>query len=61
MKFRVKEECIGCGLCASECPEVFTMTDEGIAQAIEEEVGPEWEEAAQNAQENCPVSAIEQE
>ena len=37
------------------------MTDEGIAQAIEEEVGPEWEEAAQNAQENCPVSAIEQE
>lgn len=26
MKFHVNADCIGCGLCVSTCPEVFTMT-----------------------------------
>lgn len=25
--------CIGCGLCADTCPEVFRMNDEGLAEA----------------------------
>ena len=25
MKFHVNADCIGCGLCVSTCPEVFTM------------------------------------
>ena len=29
MKFHVNADCIGCGLCVSTCPEVFTMTDGG--------------------------------
>ena len=33
MKAKVNEDCIGCGLCNSICPEVFTMTDEGFARA----------------------------
>ena len=38
MKYRVDESCIGCGLCAGTCPEVFTMSDDGVAVAIETEV-----------------------
>ena len=33
MKFHVNADCIGCGLCVSTCPEVFTMTDGGTAAA----------------------------
>ena len=33
MKAKVNENCIGCGLCNSICPQVFTMTDEGVATA----------------------------
>lgn len=60
MKFRVNDACIGCGLCASTCPEVFRMTDENVAAAIEEEVAAGLEGVARKAQENCPVSAIEE-
>lgn len=38
MKYRVNENCIGCGLCAATCPEVFSMSDESVAVAIETEV-----------------------
>ncbi|MBQ1820772.1 MAG: ferredoxin [Clostridia bacterium] len=34
----VNEGCIGCGLCEGTCPEVFHMTDDGIAAATETEV-----------------------
>lgn len=61
MKFRVSSECIGCGLCASTCPEVFELTDENVARAIEGEVPAENEETALEAMDGCPVSAIEQE
>lgn len=54
----VNESCIGCGLCPSICPEVFTMTDAGTA-AARDQIAPESEESVQEAAENCPVSAIE--
>jgi ferredoxin len=60
MKYAVDENCIGCGLCNATCPEVFSMTDEGTAKAIEEDVPASAEEAAQEAMENCPVGAIGQ-
>ena len=60
MKYAVDENCIGCGLCNATCPEVFPMTDEGTAKAIEEDVPASAEETAKEAMENCPVGAIGQ-
>ena len=34
MNATVNENCIGCGLCAGTCPEVFRMGDDGVAHGI---------------------------
>ncbi|MDO5028140.1 MAG: ferredoxin [Bacillota bacterium] len=60
MKYFVNEECIGCGLCADICAQVFSMTDDGVAVAIDEEVADQYLEAAKEAMDSCPVSAIEE-
>lgn len=59
-KYRVTEGCIGCGLCEEISSEVFSMTDEGVATAIETEVSVELEAAAAEAKDGCPVGAIEE-
>lgn len=60
MKAKVNRDgCIGCGLCASTCPEVFRMADDGLAEVYVEAVPPEQEEAASEAREGCPVSVID--
>ena len=56
MKATVNENCIGCGLCAGTCPEVFTMGDDGFAHGGE--FGAELLDQAQEARDGCPVSAI---
>ncbi len=58
MKATVNEDCIGCGLCEGTCPDVLSISDDGVAVAIEEDVPEEAEDAAQEAADNCPVSAI---
>jgi ferredoxin len=60
MKYIVNEGCIGCGLCEATCPEVFSMSDAGIAVAIESEVLEEVLDTAAEAKEGCPVGAIEE-
>jgi ferredoxin len=51
------ENCVGCGLCADTCPEVYAMKD-SIAAVIVDPV-PEADAAAcREAAANCPVEAI---
>ena len=47
--------CTGCGLCASNCPDVFEVADDGIAHVISESCAScDIKEVA----EQCPVNAI---
>lgn len=49
-----KDTCIGCGSCASICPEVFEMN--GSKAKVKD---PDSEaECAEQAEEACPVNAI---
>ena len=61
MKVTVDEEtCIGCGLCADTCPEVFEMNDEKAHVKVDE-VPDAVADACKEAVENCPVEAIQSE
>ena len=60
MKYHVIDGCIGCGMCVGTCPEVFSMSDDGVAVAIETEVPEEVFDSAAKAKDGCPVGAIEE-
>ena len=47
--------CTGCGLCSSNCPDVFEVADDGIAHVIYENCAScDIKEVA----DQCPVNAI---
>ena len=48
-----KETCIGCGACASVCPEGFELKDDGKAH-VKDSKAP----CIEDAIESCPVDAI---
>ena len=58
MTAHVNDNCVGCGLCASMCSGVFTMTGEGVA-AARDEIFPEQEDQVRETAESCPAGAIE--
>jgi ferredoxin len=49
-----KNTCIGCGLCASLCPEVFEMGPDNKARVKAQKNLP----CVKEAIESCPVTAI---
>lgn len=53
-----RDNCISCGLCAGNCPEVFRMAEDDYAEVYINEVPFKAESAALEAQANCPVSVI---
>ena len=57
MKVRIEDTCTACGLCVDTCSEVFEMGPD-IAQVKVDEVPAEFEDAVQQAADECPVEAI---
>jgi len=57
MKVRIEDTCTGCGLCVDTCPDVFDMGND-IAEVKVDEVPTEFEDATQQAADECPVEAI---
>ncbi len=57
MKVKIEDTCTACGLCVETCPEVFEMGPD-MAQVIDADVPPEFEDAVQQAADECPVEAI---
>ena len=57
MKVRVEDTCTACELCIDTCPEVFEMGPD-TAQVIVDKVPAEFEDAVQQAADECPVEAI---
>ena len=58
MTVNVNEYCIGCGLCTTICPEVFSMGDNGAAKS-NGDFPDELENSVREAADSCPVDAIE--
>ena len=61
MKYRVNENCIGCGQCVSLTDsKVFDFNDDGLAHCILEDIPADLEDIAKEAIEECPTEAIEE-
>lgn len=58
MKVFVDEDlCIGCGLCADTCPDIFEIVDDKSIVRVSE-VPKTYEDLVKEARDNCPVDAI---
>ncbi|MDM8128765.1 ferredoxin [Paraclostridium benzoelyticum] len=53
-----RDTCIGCKACEGICPDVFSIDDEGKSVPITDDIADGILESAQDAKDNCPVSAI---
>ena len=49
--------CVGCGMCEGTCPAVFSMNEEGQAQAIAGEI-PEGELSLRQKMQRIPVPLV---
>jgi ferredoxin len=57
MKIKITEDCIACGLCVDNCPDVFEMGEQ-FAQVKKDAEPDKHKEAVNQAAEECPVTAI---
>lgn len=58
VKIEPRDDCVSDGICAEECPDVFTMDDDGLASVINGEPDESLREAVLTAAEECPVDII---
>lgn len=60
MEVKVDQDlCISCGLCVSNCPDIFTWNDEDKAEAVKVNVDDDLEDCVRDAADGCPTDAIE--
>jgi len=57
MLVKVNDDCIGCGLCANLCPEVFSMNESGVSAVVGDP--DDYADGVYESAEACPVNAIE--
>ena len=50
--------CIGDGICADICPEVFEMRDDNLAHVINEDPATELQDRVRESADACPTGAI---
>ena len=55
----LEKACIQCGLCASLCPEVFSLDAGEPARVTVDPIPDEQKIGVQEAADSCPVAAIE--
>ena len=61
MKVTVNQDaCIGCGACEQIDDELFKVNDNGVSEAVNEDIPEGKEENAKEAIDACPTSAIEE-
>lgn len=58
MRYEVTGDCCGCGFCACCCPQLFSMNENGCAQAEDKDASELESDAAAFALANCPTNAI---
>ncbi len=51
-----RDGCIGCGVCAQICPDVFHIAEDGLSEVISSPDG--CEEQVEQAASSCPVEVI---
>ena len=51
-----RDGCIGCGVCAQICPDVFQLDEEGLSKVIAKPDG--FEDQVNEAADTCPVEVI---
>ena len=56
----IKEDCISCGLCVNDLPQVFSWDDDEKAQAVTDNIANDLEDDTKDAITSCPTDAIKE-